>query len=69
MNDKLTNQPDRLLNELEAAQFCGLAPSTLATWRSTGRYALPFVKVGRLVRYRLSDLEAWIERRLQGVER
>jgi hypothetical protein len=29
-------------------------------WRSTGRYSIPFIKVGRKVRYRRSDLEGWL---------
>ncbi len=32
-------------------------------WRSTGRYALPFVKIGRNVRYRRADLIAWLGKR------
>jgi len=41
-------------------------PRTLAVWASTHRYDLPLVKVGRLVRYRKSDLEAFLQRRLRG---
>lgn len=52
-----------LLNEREAAQFLSLQHKTLANWRSAGRYALPFVKVGRAVRYRRSDLVAWLAAR------
>ncbi len=33
---------------------------TLAVWRSTKRYDLPYVKVGRLVRYKLTDIEAFL---------
>jgi predicted DNA-binding transcriptional regulator AlpA len=32
-------------------------------WRSTGRYNLPFIKIGRNVRYRRADLIAWLEKR------
>jgi len=35
----------------------------LSVWRSTGRYNLPYMKVGRLVRYRLSDLAEFLARR------
>lgn len=52
-----------LLTRDEAAQFLGLKPQTLASWQSTGRYRLPVVKVGRLARYRLTDLQSWIDRR------
>ncbi|MGE0049469.1 MAG: helix-turn-helix domain-containing protein [Acidithiobacillus sp.] len=46
-----------------AAQVLGIKCNTLTNWRSTGRYALPFVKTGRLVRYRVSDLAEWIAQR------
>lgn len=59
------NQRD-LVDEKEAAQILNVAPGTLSVWRSTGRYALPFVKCGRLVRYSRADLAAWLERRTRG---
>jgi excisionase family DNA binding protein len=37
----------------------------LSVWRSTGRYNLPFLKVGRLVRYRRADLDAWLAARVR----
>lgn len=52
-----------LLDEKQAAEHLTVSPGTLSVWRSTGRYHLPFVKVGRMVRYRLSDLDAWLEAR------
>jgi predicted DNA-binding transcriptional regulator AlpA len=52
-----------LLTEAEAAEFLGLEPKTLAVWRSTKRYPLCYVKVGRLVRYCRSDLLAFLESR------
>ncbi|MCC2866313.1 MAG: helix-turn-helix domain-containing protein [Candidatus Accumulibacter phosphatis] len=52
-----------LLDEKEAAQFLDNSPGTLSVWRSTGRYNLPFIKIGRNVRYRRSDLIAWLEKR------
>ena len=52
-----------LLDEKAAADFLQLSPGTLSVWRSTGRYRIPFVKVGRRVRYRRADLEAWLESR------
>lgn len=48
-----------------AAEFLTIQPQTLRCWRANKRYGLPYVKVGRLVRYRLSDLEAFVERRTQ----
>jgi excisionase family DNA binding protein len=52
-----------LLSEREAAALLDTAPGTLSVWRSTGRYNLPFLKVGRKVRYRRADLLAWLEAR------
>jgi len=56
---------DRLLTRREAAAFLQIREQTLALWHSTGRYALPVVKVGRNVRYRESDLAKWLESRIQ----
>jgi excisionase family DNA binding protein len=52
-----------LLTRAQAAEFLGVKEQTLAVWMTNKRYALPAVKVGRLVRYRLRDLEAFLERR------
>jgi excisionase family DNA binding protein len=52
-----------LLDEKAAAELLQLSPGTLSVWRSTGRYCIPFVKVGRRVRYRRADLEAWLASR------
>jgi excisionase family DNA binding protein len=52
-----------LLSEKEAAQLLTCSPGTLSVWRSTGRYNLPFLKVGRMVRYRRADLLAWLKNR------
>ena len=54
-----------LIDEKQAASVLNVKPGTLSVWRSTGRYSIPFVKVGRSVRYRLSDLNAWLESRTQ----
>ena len=51
------------LSPAQAADILGLSKGTLEVWRSTGRYNLPFIKMGRYVRYRLSDINAFIESR------
>ena len=61
------NADDRLLRPKEAAEFLNLAAQTLSVWRylkNKGRDApdLPYRKVGRRsIRYRLSDLKAFVE--------
>ncbi len=54
---------DPLFTPPEAAAYIGVTENTLSVWRCVGRYAIPFIKVGRLVRYRVSDLDAWLESR------
>lgn len=56
----------QLLDSTQAAEYIGVAPKTLSVWRSTKRYPLPYVKVGSRVRYRRSDLDAFIASRTQG---
>ena len=52
-----------LVDEPAAAAILDVAPGTLSVWRSTGRYNLPFVKVGRKVRYSRTALNTWLEQR------
>lgn len=52
-----------LMNSVEVSKSINVSEGTLAVWRSTGRYTLPYIKVGRLVRYRRADIEAWLDRR------
>jgi hypothetical protein len=46
-----------------AAAYLGIKPTTLAMWRSTKRYPLPYIKVGRLVQYRKAHLDAFLASR------
>jgi excisionase family DNA binding protein len=52
---------DALLKPEQVAEILGVTPETLQVWRSTRRYPLPYVKVGRCVRYRMSDVEAFLQ--------
>lgn len=53
-----------LLSREQAAEYLGVTPQTLAVWASTHRYDLPFVKIGRLVKYRKADLDTFITSRV-----
>jgi excisionase family DNA binding protein len=55
-----------LLTRAEAAAYLSIRPQTLAVWACNGRYPLPIVRVGRSVRYRRRDLDAFIESRTVG---
>jgi excisionase family DNA binding protein len=62
-----TPRKTALLTPAEVAERLGVSATTPATWRCTKRYPLSYVKVGRLVRYRLVDLEAFEISRLQEI--
>jgi hypothetical protein len=55
--------PPAHLNDKQTADALGVKATTLAVWRSTGRYNLPFIKSGRLVRYRVKDIAEFLARR------
>lgn len=55
-----STNPD-LFSTDQAAAYLELSPNTLEIWRCTKRYALPYVKIGRKVRYRKVDLDHWLE--------
>lgn len=55
----------KLLTPEEVAEILSVTTHTLAVWRCEGRYSLPYIKTGRLVRYRADDVMAFIEARTQ----
>jgi len=62
--ETLEHQPTKsLLTPFEVATYIGVSENTLSVWRCVGRYEIPFVKIGRLVRYKRTDLEVWISSR------
>jgi hypothetical protein len=72
--EQTTISPSRLLRDLAdddlitadvAAPAVKSTPGTLAIWRSTKRYPLPYVRLGRRVYYRVSDIRRFIESRFQ----
>lgn len=44
--------PSGLMTPRDAAVYIGVKINTLAVWRMTNRYGLPFVKLGKVIRYR-----------------
>jgi len=53
-----------MIGREEAAKILGVSPGTLANWQSTGFRRVPHVKIGKRVRYRVGDLEKFIEQNL-----
>jgi len=49
----------QMVNAVEAAKVLGVSVWTIRQWTSMRK--LPFHKIGRLTRFKMSDLEAFIE--------
>jgi excisionase family DNA binding protein len=58
--------PPELLNTQAAAEYIGVKPHTLEVWRTSGRYRLPFIRVGGNVRYRRTALDEFLADRTEG---
>jgi len=55
-----TALPD-LLNPEQVSVITGLSVETLAQWRSQKR-GIPYLKIGRSVRYDATEVQAYLER-------
>lgn len=55
----------KLLSRKEAASYLSVQPQTLAVWASTKRYQLPYIKIGRSIKYKVDDLEQFIQQNYQ----
>jgi excisionase family DNA binding protein len=50
---------ERLLTTRELAEVLGFAPATIVDWFEAGK--LPGFRVGGRLRFRASEVEAWLE--------
>jgi predicted DNA-binding transcriptional regulator AlpA len=57
-----------LWSEDEAATVLKVKPTTMTAWRNRGK-GPAYVKVGRLIGYRASDIRAWLNSRIVRPER
>jgi excisionase family DNA binding protein len=57
-----------LLNNDQAAAYIGVTPRTLEVWRCTQRHRISHIKVGRLVKYRKSALDAFLDQQTVDAE-
>lgn len=57
-----------LLNNDQAAAYIGVTPRTLEVWRCTKRHQIPYIKVGRLVKYRKPALDAFLDQQTVDAE-
>ena len=59
----------RWLSTVDAAQYLGVAVSTLSNDRCSRLLGIPFVKLGRRVLYDRQELDAYLLARMEGVTR
>lgn len=60
-----------LLTDRNVAEMLSMSATTLAKWRTEpwrSRYKLPFVRVGRKIRYDAAAVQRWLEQRSIGGE-
>ncbi len=50
-----------LLTTAQAAERLGLRPQTLINARATGRFEIPFYRMGNRVKYSAEDLQTFLE--------
>lgn len=60
MKNNNANTGHSLLTPGQTAEQLNIPVSTLSRWRSERR-ELPYVTVGRLIRYRQADINRWID--------
>ena len=55
----VSDRPDKpgLMTRREVAQYLGVSPLTIYGW--TSKKVIPFRKVGRLLRFDKSEIDAW----------
>jgi excisionase family DNA binding protein len=57
--------PTDLVDEVRLASRLGVSRSTLQSWRYSGR-GPRWIKLGRLIRYRTTDVDRFLEANTQG---
>ena len=57
---------DRKFDNDGAAEYLGVAPTSLRTWRCTRAVQIPYAKIGRRVVYWQSDLDNFLDKNIVG---
>ncbi len=67
-NKVLIMTNNALMTRRDAAFYLGIKEQTLALWAHARRYDLPYYKIGRTVKYKLEDLDRFINRNQFGLK-
>jgi len=59
-------EKENALTPVQAARYVGVSAAVLRLWRSHGMGPQHFRAGEKLIRYRRTDLDCWIESRLSG---
>jgi len=59
----MINVMEKLLTSQEIADYLGVKLSTIYSWTHLG--FIPHIKVGRLVRFKESDVRSWLKKRTE----
>lgn len=65
MTSKSVSTDDPLLTPVDVAKYLGVPPATVYAWRYRG-VGPRSIKVGRYLRWRRSDVDAWLDQRAAG---
>nr|MBN2278290.1 helix-turn-helix domain-containing protein [candidate division Zixibacteria bacterium] len=55
---------EKLLNPHEIADVLGVQPSTIYQWTHQGY--IPYIKIGKFIRFKSTDIEKWVEKKSKG---
>ena len=55
---------ERLITARDVAEMLGFAPGTIVDWAEAGK--LPAYKIGGRLRFRLSEIEAFVQEKRRG---
>ena len=56
---------DKLLSNEEAADYLGIKTNTLTIWRTTKRFEIPYIQIGRKIKYKKSDLDKFLNENIK----
>lgn len=67
--DSALSTTEKMMKQSEVADYCQLSEAYLQASRGGRCDGPPYVQIGRAIRYRLRDVEAWLESKLQEAKR
>lgn len=68
MSDDTTTPTREFITVAQLAKWLGFSQETLNSWRCQGR-GPGHLKIGRLIRYRVADVRAWLTDQTRGTSR